>query len=628
MAFHSILVLSAFRKPGLRSRIVLAWVVAFVVVFHSGLGAAEVETKPSSNKPPNIVLIVADDLGWADLGCYGSRFHRTERLDRLAALGRRFDQAYAACCVCSPTRAALMTGKYPSRLAITDWLPGNPDRPTRRLLRGQLAQGLSLAETTLAERLQAAGYATAHIGKWHLGGEGFEPTRQGFDLNIAGDANGSPVSYFAPFARGDYSPPGLSDAPVGEYLTDRLTSECEKFIACRDERPFFLYVPHFAVHLPLVAQKERQAKYPAWDGVDRGQQQNPIYAAMLESLDDGVGRILDALERAQLAEQTIVIFTSDNGGLATREGPDTPATCNAPLREGKGWLYEGGIRVPLLIHWPGHISPGVDSQPVWTGDLLPTILALVGMRARANLDGVSLAGALLSDSKLAPRSLFWHYPHYCNQGGRPASAIRDGDWKMLRFHETGRRELFDLAKDMGENRNLSEEQPAKLAELTEKLQAWLTEVGAPAPKPNPDFRPIAADRDGVIVLPASEADVHGVMLRYEPAPHKDTLGYWVRADDWADWEFEVSRPGRYSLSALLGCGTGSGGSKVEFHLDEQVLSFVVPETGGFQKFEARELGHVEFSRSGRYRLEVRVNEKPGLAVMDLREVRLRSSDAR
>ena len=255
-------------------------------------------------------------------------------------------------------------------------------------------------------------------------------------MNIAGDHSGSPLSYFAPFARPGGSMPGLEQAPEGQYLTDRLTDEAEKFIDANKGRPFFLYLPHYAPHLPMVAKPELVAKYPEWDGVPHGRQENPIYAAMLESLDESVGRVVAKLKGAGLSDRTIVIFTSDNGGLAVREGADTPATSNAPLREGKGFLYEGGIRVPLIVSWPGVIGTGVETTPVVTTDLFPTLKQMTGGDA-ASADGVSLASLLKDGQPLAPRDLYWHYPHYSNQGGKPGGAIREGDWKLVEDYRDG-----------------------------------------------------------------------------------------------------------------------------------------------------------------------------------------------
>ena len=598
--------------------------------FSLAIGLAWLALAPQAfaqEQPLNIVLIVADDLGWADLACYGSRYHHTPSLDRLAREGVRFTQAYAACPVCSPTRAALLTGRYPARLHLTDWLPGRPDMPAQRLLRPPFRQELPLEETTLAELLHSAGYATASIGKWHLGGTGFEPEKQGFDLNIAGDAAGSPKNYFAPYERDGQFMPGLDQAPPAEYLTDRLTAEAEKFIDQNRERPFFLYLPHFAVHTPLSAKKDLIRKYeeqpkPALP------QNNPLYAAMLESLDESVGRVLHKLDELKLADRTVVVFTSDNGGLATIEGPHTPATSNAPLREGKGYLYEGGLRVPLLVKWPGSAHAGsVCETPVSSIDLVQTVAEICTAHGTAVIDGVSLA-PLLRQAGDVPvplfqrRALFWHYPHYSNQGGRPGGAIRDGDDKLIEFYETGRLELFNLKTDPGESTNLADQFPEKTAVLVAQLRAWRGKVAAQDMRANPDYVPNPQGPDGSVTLPAKTADVHGIMLRYEPLPHKNTLGYWVRADDWASWEFQITLPGKFRVEILQGCGNGSGGSEVEFAVGEQKLAITVEETGGFQNFVRREIGTIHLDQPGRFTLVVKPLKKPGVAVMDLREVRL------
>ncbi|MFO0953041.1 MAG: sulfatase-like hydrolase/transferase [Isosphaeraceae bacterium] len=580
------------------------------------LGSARAQDRP------NIVLIVADDLGWADLGCYGSRFHRTPNLDKLAAEGRRFTQAYAAAPVCSPTRAALMTGRHPARLHLTDWLPGRPDRPDQKMLRPELRTELPADAPTIAERLKSAGYDTAHIGKWHLGGKGFEPTTRGFGLNVAGDDLGSPLSYFAPFKRGDRFMPGLQDAPEGQYLTDRLADEAVKYIDQHRSKPFFLYLPHYSVHTPLRAKEDMIASFPKWDGTPHGRQENPIYAAMLESLDQAVGRLVEAVEKAGLTQKTVILFTSDNGGLATREGPNTPATNNSPLREGKGYLYEGGLRVPLIVWAPGRVKPGVEVTPVWSADVSETVRALGGAERAEPSDGVALDGLLLQGKAVPARPLYWHYPHYSNQGGRPGGAVRDGDWKLVEFYDSGRRELFNVKSNFQESNNLAQAQPKKVAELAQKLDRWRKSVGAVMPATNPDYHPNVQDKSGVVTLPASTADVHGVMLRYEPLPHKNTLGFWVSAGDWASFEFETKTPGKFRAEALVGCGNGSGGSLVEFLFDDQPLTLSVAETGGFQAFKPQDLGEVTLDKPGRHRLEVRVRDKPKFAVMDLRQVKL------
>ncbi|MDX1965983.1 MAG: sulfatase-like hydrolase/transferase [Planctomycetaceae bacterium] len=569
---------------------------------------------------PNVILIVADDLGAHDLGCYGSKFHRTPELDRLAREGVRFTQAYAACPVCSPTRAAIMTGKAPARLQLTDWLPGRPDRPDQALNRPALRQELPLAEVTIAEVFRDGGYLTGHIGKWHLGGDGFGPLQQGFHSNIAGDHTGTPLSYFAPFVKNGRVMPGLEEAPAGEYLTDRLYREAERFVERHREQPFFLYFPHYAVHTPMKAPAELVQQFPA-DTPFAGQQNNPTYAAMLLAVDQGLGRLRAKLAELRLADRTLIVFTSDNGGLATTEGPQTPATSNAPLREGKGWLYEGGIRVPLILSGAGVIDPGRTSDEIIVShDLLPTLCSLCGLTSPAGVDGVDLSAVVRGAPIERPRPLYWHYPHYSNQGGRPGAAIRDGQFKLIEFYETGRRELFDLAADPREGRNLSAEKPDVVERLAAQLAQWRTEVGAQMMTPNPGYRPHLQQDSGRITLPAKTAHVQGLMLRYEPLPHKNTLGYWVRVEDTASWEFEVVRPGKYRVEALVGCGNGSGGSTVEFRFGDQVLTLVVPVTGGFQQFVPQDLGEVTFAAPGRHTLVVAPKTKPGPAVMDLRQM--------
>jgi len=587
--------------------------------------AAPASDQPAADSRPNIVLILADDLGWADLTCYGSKFHHTPNLDKLAAAGRRFTQAYAAAPVCSPTRAALLTGKHPARLHLTDWLPGRPTEAGQKLVVPPFEQQLPLEETTLAELLKAQGYTTAHVGKWHLGGKGFGPLDQGFDLNIAGDQTGTPLSYFAPFSSGNAVMPGLESAQNGEYLTDRLTTQAEKFIEANQSKPFFLYLPHYAVHTPLTAKKELIEKYPAWDGTFHGRQENPIYAAMLESLDESVGRIMAKLEATGLSNKTIFVFTSDNGGLATKEGPQTPATNNSPLREGKGWVYEGGIRVPLIISRPGVVEPGVETDPVWAADIFCTLADWAGVPlADKKLDGISLSSRLAKPVAVGPepRTLYWHYPHYANQGSRPSGAVREGDWKYIEEYQTGKKELFNIGSDIGEGKNHIAEQPEIAERLAKKLNAWRQEVGAQMPTLNPDYSPNAQQADGIVVLPAKTVEVRGIMLRYEPLPHKQTLGYWVNADDWAGWEFDLKKPGTYEVEALVGCGDGNGDSQVEFKVDGQAFPFTVPVTGGFQAFKPFNLGKVTLDQAGRKTVEIRVLKKAHFAVMDVRQMRL------
>jgi hypothetical protein len=345
---------------------------------------------------------------------------------------------------------------------------------------------------------------------------------------------------------------------------------------------------------------------------------------MLESLDDSVGRIMQKLEDFKLGERTIIVFTSDNGGLATTEGPRTPSTSNAPLREGKGYLYEGGLRVPLLIKWPGVTRPASTCEvAVSSIDLAPTIANALAADSDPNaIDGLDLMPLLRETGPLAARPLFWHYPHYSNQGGRPGGAIRDGDDKLIEFYETQRLELFDLKNDPGEETNLIDRFPEKAVRLATRLREWRKSVAASEMRPNPDYVPNPQAADGSVTLPARTADVHGVMVRFEPLPHKNALGYWVRADDWVSWEFQLAKPGSFRVEILQGCGNGSGGSEVDFLVAGQTLSLTVQETGGFQNFVRREIGTVKLDQAGRYTLAVKPRKKPGVAVMDLREVRL------
>jgi arylsulfatase A len=450
-----------------------------------GLSTASAATTIEAHKP-NIIVILVDDLGWADLGCCGSTFYETPNIDRLARRGMRFTDAYAACPVCSPSRAAILTGKYPARLHLTDWLPGRADRPSQKLLRPVIRQQLPPEEVTLAEALQPAGYVSASIGKWHLGAEPFWPEHQGFDLNVGGTQTGSPPGGYFRFRT-----PSLAARSDREYLTDRLTEEAVRFIQRHPDRPFFLYLAHYAVHIPLQAKPGGLAKYRAKPSGD-SPQDNPIYAAMIEGVDEGVGKLLRALDDLEIADRTVVIFTSDNGGLSVREGPNTPATSNAPLRAGKGYLYEGGIRVPLIVAWPGVTRPGsICEVPVSGQDLYPTILALAGVSPASGqvTDGESLVPLLEGEGALRRDALFWHYPHYSNQGGRPGGAVRRGDLKLIEWYEDGRAELYDLERDLGERRDLATEQPEEVARLRRMLAEWRESVGAQMPRPNPDFEP-------------------------------------------------------------------------------------------------------------------------------------------
>ncbi|WP_247232529.1 sulfatase [Telluribacter sp. SYSU D00476] len=455
----------------------------------SGAGGGSTSATSKADQP-NFVIILMDDLGWADVGFNGSTYYQTPNLDRMAARSVQFKQAYAPSPVCSPTRASLLTGQHPARMQITDWLPGRTDRPSQKLLRAQLLPELPLSATTLPEALKRAGYTTAHIGKWHLGGEGYGPLQQGFDTNIAGDHSGTPINYFYPYRNrqtGKEQMVGLEQGTDGEYLTDRLTDEAERFLTQQKGGPFLLYLAHYAVHIPMRAKQDLLTKYQQ-KVPTAGTQRNPYYAAMIESMDQSVGRILRKLEELGLDQNTVVIFTSDNGGLSVEEGPNTPATSNYPLRDGKGYLYEGGIRVPLLVLLPKSRQKPYESQvPVTLTDLYPTLMDMAGTKSTSTTDGKSLV-PLLQQRSFPQRPLYWHYPHYSNQGGRPGWAIREGDYKLIEFFEDGSQELYNLKADPGEQHNLLKENPKVATALTAKLHSWRKDVNAQMMKPNTEYK--------------------------------------------------------------------------------------------------------------------------------------------
>lgn len=465
---------------------------------------------------PNIVLILIDDLGWRDLSSYGSSFYETPNIDQLAAAGMTFTNAYAASPVCSPTRASLLTGRYPASVGITNFIAEGEDlHPDRgQVIDAPYHRELPASAQTIAEALNAGGYTTWHVGKWHLGGGTSLPQHRGFETNIGGSQAGWPGSggYFSP-----WSIDGLDDVdvPDGVYLTDWLTDRAIDLLTDRDHDapPFFLNLWYYAVHTPIEAKADKIAKYerkakemgldqiPAFEEgpqfptdakrseriVRRVVQSDPVYAAMVETLDDNIGRLIEAMEASEQAEDTLVLFTSDNGGLATAEG--SPTT-NLPLAEGKGWMYEGGTREPMIAYWPGHIEPGSYCHtPITSPDLFPTLAELADIdRPGPDVDGVSFA-PLLHDAEatIERDAIFWHFPHYGNQGGTPAASVRVGDHKLIEFFEDGRIELYDLREDVGERENLAEAQPELAAELHQRLIEWRLSVGAELPSPNPDY---------------------------------------------------------------------------------------------------------------------------------------------
>jgi len=454
--------------------------------------------------PPNIVFILADDLGWSDTTPYGADLHETPNLERLAREGVRFTRAYAASPVCSPTRASIQTGKYPARLRITIWREGALRGPERRgVVTPTVAADLPHAEVTIAEVLRAAGYFTIHVGKWHLGDAAHYPETQGYDVNIGGSLWGAPATYFWPYRgpfgqQGEYRyVPGLHLGRPGEYLTDRLTEEALKMIDAAAGRPFFLHLCYHTVHTPIEGKPELTELYRRRLGPGM-RHRNPAYAAMVRSLDENVGRLLRHLDERGLAGNTIVVFTSDNGGYINAYRNQT-VTDNYPLRSGKGSLYEGGIRVPLIVRAPKAAAGRDCHEPVCSIDFYPTLLELAGVpgdpKHNATLDGESFASLLYRpDGRLKRDELFFHYPHYYATT-TPVSAIlrREGgrEWKLLEYFEDGRLELYDLAADQSESRNLAGEFPQVAERLRSRLHAWWAEVGAPLPAPNPEYKPAA-----------------------------------------------------------------------------------------------------------------------------------------
>jgi len=458
------------------------------------------EPMPQRAAPrPNFVFFLIDDMGWADVGCNGSRFYETPNIDRLAAAGMRFTDGYAACPVCSPTRASIMCGKYPARIRLTNYIYG---QRKGRLLPPTYEARMRLEEVTIAEALKEAGYSTCFVGKWHLGDKGYFPEDQGFDVNIGGCRSGMPRSFFWPKWQGN--PP--IEGRDGDYLTDRLTDEALAFLDGVADRPFFLYLSHYAVHIPIEAKEALTEKYrlkaeklgladitprfrPEGDTQARQVQDHAAYAAMVESVDQSVGRVLDKLDAMGLADNTVVFFTSDNGGLSTAEGSPTS---NRPLRAGKGWLYEGGIREPWLVKWPGVTKPGsACNQPVTSTDFYPTMLevAALPLRPDQHRDGVSIVPLLRGKRQLNRPAIYWHYPHYSNQGGGPGGAVRAGDFKLIKWYEDNRVELYNLRKDIGEQNDLAAKDPRRARTMERMLDEWLTDVNAQMPTPNPDYQP-------------------------------------------------------------------------------------------------------------------------------------------
>ena len=480
--------------------------------------------KNNLTNKPNIIFILVDDMGWKDLGVYGSTFYESPNLDKLAAQGMQFTDAYASSPVCSPSRSSIMTGQVPVNTGITDWIIGAQNiigpMPDQKLIPQQFIFNLPKSNITIAQALKNNGYVTCFAGKWHLGmSEEYWPEAEGFDYNYGGWAAGNPRDYGMGGYFSPYHNPKLKDGPTGEFLPDRLTTETINFIKqeAKSGKPFFADLSFYAVHQPIEAKKEYIEKFKEkaqkwgldtlqqfvkdadWmqeypDFTERMVQSNPVYAALIYSMDENVGWIVKTLDELGISKNTIIVFSSDNGGLSTAEGAPTS---NFPLRYGKGWSYDGGIRIPLIIKWPGVTKPGeVCKFPVINTDFYPTFLDMANLpqMPKQTKDGVSLAPLLEGEKSINQPVLYWHYPHYSDQGGGPSSAIREGDWKLVQFYDDNHSELYNLSFDIGERRDLAKTFPAKTAELQQLLNIWKKENQAKIPTINPYYNPVPFEK--------------------------------------------------------------------------------------------------------------------------------------
>jgi len=450
---------------------------------------------------PNIVVFHVDDLGWSDIGCYGSDFYETPNIDKLCNEGLKFTAAYAPGAICSPSRASLMTGKYPAKLGITDWIwadfqkkPGveydNPnlyhENPGKALKTPFTISKLPLEEKTIAEYLKDEGYVTYHAGKWHLGDSGYYPTDQGFDFNVAGCDYGEPPYYFDPYIRlpGFWHNedtvkgfPTMKPRKKGEYLTDRLADETSAFIKSYQDTSFFVLHNFYGVHIPLQAPDSLVKKY---ENKPKGRQDNPVYAAMIETIDNAVGQVVNLLDSLELLDNTLIVFTSDNGGYGG-------ATSNYPLRAAKGTPYEGGIRVPFIVYWPSMIKEHeVIEEPMSTMDLLPTLADLLSLNVEKGVDGTSILPLMLDEQDTLNRDfLYWHFPHY---RGSPYSIIRGDSMKLIRKYDPEGLELYNLHEDISEEKNLIEKYPELAKQMNLQLDSWLEDMDARMPKNNENFK--------------------------------------------------------------------------------------------------------------------------------------------
>ncbi|MEQ6118929.1 sulfatase [Reichenbachiella sp. MALMAid0571] len=509
------------------------------MIFFAGCNNQKKET---AKRKPNVVFILADDFGYTDLGVMGSEYYETPNLDRIANEGTIFTQGYAACRVCSPSRASIMTGMFTARHGITDWIGAKSGEEWRKhnrqdkLLPAEYNHGLALDYVTLPEALKEEGYKTFFAGKWHLGDVGSYPEDHGFDINKGGHEKGSPPGgYFAPFKN-----PKLEDHELGENLSERLAKETVEFITQHKDSSFFAFLSFYAVHGPIQTTEEKWSKYRdkaeklgiAEKGFEmervipiRTKQDNPVYAGLVESMDDAIGIVTKALDELGLAENTIVIFTSDNGGVASG---DSFSTSNLPLRGGKGYQWEGGIREPFFVKVPWLNNAGMKNDvPVIATDLYPTILDLAGakLRPQNHIDGVSLV-PLLKGESIEERPLYWHYPHYGNQGGNPSSIIRKGDWKLIHYWENDNDELYNTSEDINERNDLAASQPKRVSDMRAQLLNWLKEMNANYPSEDTEYNVELAEkrRQHLITktLPAKEAE----RLRYLSTDFDPKNNWW------------------------------------------------------------------------------------------------------
>lgn len=495
---------------------------------------------------PNVVLILVDDMGLHDLSIEGSTFYRSPNIDRLARGGMRFTQGYANCRVCSPSRASIQLGKFTARHGITQWIGAKSGLEWKRddpVLSAEYLHNLPHEDLSLAEAMREGGYRTFFAGKWHLGGEGSLPTDHGYDINIGGHHRGSPPGgYFSPFKN-----PQMEDGPAGQSLPLRLADETAKFIRDNRDRPFFAMLSFYSVHAPVQTTRELWSKYQKLapklpEGATRFKvdrtlpvrqvQDHPVYAGMVETTDTAVGRVLDTLDQTGLSESTVVIFTSDNGGVSSG---DAYATSNLPLRGGKGRQWEGGIREPYYIRYPAITkAESTCNVPVTGADFYPTILELCGLPARndQHVDGVSLV-PLLKGGSIQPRPLYWHYPHYDNQGGEPSSLYRDGDWKLIHYYEDGHNELYNLAVDPSEESDLARTHPVRTKRMWMQLESWLQSVDAKFPEPDPRYDPERTEakfRRIQTELKQRLEQTHAAMLESDWQPNPTWWGSLVTED--------------------------------------------------------------------------------------------------